>query len=181
MRSTAFLIALVGVVRVASADSPALFVSTNVLDLPRQTFVLALDFRLTEHVTLRGELGYDARKYYDTDMLWDYKGGAKGAFGVRGFLRAPYEGAFADLDLEVRTFATTDICNTNNGADPYGGTCRDEWSALSPRLRVGWQHTLASGLSFAAAVGIAYEWVARDLISYTDVLFVSEIRVGYAF
>jgi hypothetical protein len=182
MRNSAVLVALACAAPAASADPPRVVLSTDAVEIARETYALALDYRVSEHVALRGDLGYDSRRYFDSDKVWDYKGGMKGAFGVLAFLAAPYEGVFADVELRVRNFETTDICNTNLN-DRVINHCNDGWTAWSPQLGVGWQTTFHVGLSLAASVGVGYEFTNRDdgLTEYSGAVYLGEIRVGYAF
>lgn len=173
---------LVGLASTARAEPPRAVLSTNLLDLARQTLGAGLDYQVASHAAIHGELGYDTRSYFDNDQLYDYRGGLQAALAARAFLGAPYNGPFVDAEVHWRAFGTAEICNTNP-TDPVISMCEDGWHAWSPRLRVGWQVTLDSGLSLTAAVGAGYEWVSRDdgQAHDTSVLFVGALRVGFAF
>ena len=157
--------------------------STNAVDVTQQTYALALDVGVGPRVAVRGEVGYEDRHQFDRSVGWDYRGGMQGAFAVRGFLAETYHGPFAELELKLRRFGTSEICNSNGAGDPWSMVCDDRWTSWSPRLSVGWQSTWRFGLSLAAAVGVGYEWNSRDdgYAEYGQRLFVGALRVGYAF
>jgi hypothetical protein len=198
MKTAILVMGMVGVVQTANAEPPhderpraevarveppRTVVSINVLDLAQETFALALDYRLGQHVAVRGELGYDSRRSKD-DRFLEYSGGVQVAFGFRFFPLAAYKGPFVDAELKRRMFSAHDICNTGP-SDRYINYCDDPWLADSIRLRVGWQHTFAFRLSVAAAIGIGHEWTKQEAseqgYEYSETQFVREIRVGYAF
>lgn len=144
---------------------------------------MALDYQVAPHIAIRGELGYDTRSNINYGPGYNYQGGGMGAVAARAFLDSAYHGAFIDAELKIRTFSTSDVCNSDFPSDPYGSVCHNDWWAWSPRLRVGWQITLDAGLTMEAAVGVGYESVSRDEgdVHDSNALFVSSIRVGYAF
>jgi hypothetical protein len=148
-----------------------------------KTVAVALDYQVARHIAIRGELGYDTRSNIIYGPGYDYHGGGMGAVAVRAFRDTAYHGAFIDAELKIRTFSTSDVCNSNGPSDPFGSVCHNDWIAWSPRLRVGWQITLNAGLTMEAAVGVGYESVSRDEgdVGDTNALFVSSLRVGYAF
>jgi hypothetical protein len=164
------------------ADAPHTVLSTDVVDLVQEIFGVGIDHQVGPHFALHGTVSYDNRTYYDSAMGWDYHGDYRVAAGVRVSYANPYNGPFVDAELQLRWFSTHEVCNYEYGDRDFI-YCDDDWRAWSPRLSVGWQATLFSKLSVAAAVGAGIEETLRTdgRASFESTVYVGSVRVGYAF
>jgi len=165
------------------ADPPHTVLSTDLIDLAQEIFGVGIDHQVAPHVALHGAVGYDNRAFFDSDKLWDYRGDYRVAAGLRLAFTSPNDGPFVDAELQLRWFSTREVCNYEFG-DRDIFMCDDDWRAWSPRLLVGWQVTLFSKLSAAAAVGAGFEVNRRNDradATYQTTVLVGSLRVGYAF
>lgn len=176
------VIATLAAATVARAEPARVVLSTDLVDLARETFGGACDFRIAPHLAGRIALGYDNRTYFDTPRVATHIGGAQATVGARGFLGSPFRGPFVDAELQLRRYQTSAVSNYQPG-DQTIEEYTDDWRALSPRLLVGFQHTFEVGLSVSAAAGVGYEWSTRadGLVHDNRAVAVGSLRTGIAF
>ncbi len=175
-------------VRDTVAKRPRLAVATDPIGLFAGRYALSTTYAVSSHVALRADMQItDVSTTPSSSEHW------RAAFGVPVFLDRALHGPYVEpgLALAERLVSYAAI----GGLGSLGGTTGTEGlggygarlytpipqyeQSIEPQVYVGWQWTFASGLTRAAAVGVAKHFATDGTLASIAVPL-SYLRVGFA-